>query len=150
MIRPCCRKPLLGGLAILTGLALAAFNFNSSTELEGRYGSAGQVILSNGTSINVSHTILFKDGRFYAMTRQGSTILETSGKVDSGFLGHFRLQVEDGDVSGLWPGHGMDNDLVFNLLYSRKRGSVINLERLGVCLYTVETRQVYCPTEQSS
>ncbi|MNF00114.1 hypothetical protein D3C80_1988860 [compost metagenome] len=84
------------------------------------------------------------------MTRQGATILETSGTVDSGFLGHFRLQVEDGDVSGNWPNEVMDNELVFNLLYSRKRGSVINLERLGACLYTVETRQVYCPTQQSS
>ncbi|BAN49930.1 hypothetical protein [Metapseudomonas resinovorans] len=153
MIRPCCRTLLKKGVLGLSALGLmaglVAFNFQSTTELEGRYGSSGQVILSSGSTLQVSHTILFKDGRFYAMTRQGSTILETSGAIDSGFLGHFRLQVEEGDVSGLWPGEGMDNDLVFNLLYSRKRGSVINLERLGACLYTVETRQVYCPTPQS-
>ena len=58
--------------------------------------------------------------------------------------------MEEGEIHDLWPSEAMDDDLVFNLLYSRKRGSVINLERLGACYYAVETRQVYCPTRQSS
>lgn len=150
MIRRFRRPLLLGGIAVLVGLGLTAFNFHSSAELTGRYSSSGQVILSSGITLDVSHTILFKDGRFYAMTRQGNAIIETSGKVDSGFLGRFRLRVDEGEVSGLWPGEGLDNDLVFNMLYSRKRGSVLNLERLGACLYAMETHQVYCPTRPAN
>jgi hypothetical protein len=117
-------------LAMLLGMLALWLSFSSSAELDGRYQSSGQVQLSN-------------NGRFYAMTRQGDSILETSGTVDYGFLGNYRLRVEDGQVTGL--ASEVDDELVFNLLYGRHKGSTIRLTRLDGCLYALETRQFYCP-----
>lgn len=144
------RARLLLGTALLALClegALAAWRgalFGSG--LEGRYSSSGQVQLSNRQVIDVSHSIRFGDGRFYAMTRQGDAILETSGSVEHGFWGGYHLRVEDGDVSGL--SSDTDDELLFNLLYGRHKGSTIRLIPFRACLYGVETRQVYCAEKQ--
>lgn len=126
---------------LLSMLALW-LSFISSAELDGRYRSTGQVQLSNGQVLDISHSLQVSNGRFYAMTRQGDSILETSGVVDYGFLGNYRLRVEDGQVTGL--ASEIDDELVFNLLYGRHKGSTIRLTSLDGCLYALETRQVYC------
>lgn len=136
-------------LALFLGGSLAAWSgalFGSP--LKGRYSSSGQVQLSNRQVIDVSHGIRFGDGRFYAMTRQGDAILETSGSVEHGLWGEYRLRVEGGDVSGL--SSDTDDELLFNLLYGRHKGSTIRLIPFRACLYGVETRQVYCADEQRS
>lgn len=137
----------LAALALTIALLLAMLglwlSFTSSSELNGRYQSSGQVQLSNGQVLDISQSLRVDDGRFYAMTRQGASILETSGSVDYGFLGNFRLRVEDGQVTGL--SSEADDELVFNLLYGRHKGSTIRLSRLGECFYAEETRQLYCP-----
>jgi hypothetical protein len=129
-----------GTLAIWAGTRLGG-------DLEGRYSSSGQVQLSNRQVIEVSHGILFSAGRFYAMTRQGDAIQETSGSVERDLWGHHRLRVENGDVSSL--SSDTDDELLFNLLYGRHKGSTISLMPLhDACLYGVETHQVYCADEQ--
>lgn len=135
-------------LAMLLIGAAVWFNYASSSELDGRYSSTGQMQLSNGEVIEVSHTIQFRNGRFYAMTRQGNAVLETSGSIEYGFLGRYRLRVEDGEVTGL--SGETDNELVFNLMYSRHKGSTINLVPFRSCLYGQETRQVYCAAKPQS
>lgn len=143
------RSRLLLGMALLAlclAGALAAWRgalFGSP--LEGRYSSSGQVQLSKGQVIDVSHSIRFGDGRFYAMTRQGDAILETAGSVEHGLWGEYRLRVEDGEVSGL--SSDTDDELLFNLLYGRHKGSTIRLIPFRACLYGAETRQVYCAEE---
>lgn len=130
-------------LGMVLGMLALWLNFTSSAELDGRYRSSGQVQLSNGQVLEISHSLQVNDGRFYAMTRQGSSILETSGKVEYGFLGNYRLRVEEGQVTGL--ASETDDELVFNLLYGRHKGSTIRLTRFNDCLYALETRQIYCP-----
>lgn len=146
------RKRLLLGLAwpafCLAGLLTVWSGAPFSAELEGRYRSSGQVQLSNRQVIDVSHSILFGNGRFYAMTRQGDAVLETSGSIEQGLWGEYRLRVENGDVSGL--SGATDDELLFNLLYGRHKGSTIRLLPFRACLYGVETRQVYCADEQRS
>lgn len=129
-------------LAMLLGMLAMWASFISSSELDGRYQSTGQVQLSNGQVLDISHSLRVSNGRFYAMTRQGDSILETSGVVDYGFLGNYRLRVEDGQVTGL--ASEIDEELVFNLLYGRHKGSTIRLTSVDSCLYALETRQVYC------
>jgi hypothetical protein len=129
-------------MAILLGMLALWLSFLSSSELDGRYQSSGQVQLSNGQVLDISHSLQVNNGRFYAMTRQGDSILETSGVVDYGFLGNYRLRVEDGQVTGL--ASEIDDELVFNLLYGRHKGSTIRLTSIDGCLYALETRQVYC------
>ncbi|MFV9682156.1 hypothetical protein ACNFD4_05605 [Pseudomonas sp. NY15367] len=129
-------------MAMLLGMLALWLSFLSSGELDGRYQSSGQVQLSNGQVLDISHSLQVNDGRFYAMTRQGDSILETSGVVDYGFLGNYRLRVEDGQVTGL--ASEIDDELVFNLLYGRHKGSTIRLTSIDGCLYALETRQVYC------
>ncbi|WP_161864097.1 hypothetical protein [Pseudomonas yangonensis] len=129
-------------LAMLLGMLAMWASFISSSELDGRYQSTGQVQLSNGQVLDISHSLRVSNGRFYAMTRQGDSILETSGVVDYGFLGNYRLRVEDGQVTGL--ASEIDDELVFNLLYGRHKGSTIRLTSVDGCLYALETRQVYC------
>lgn len=131
-------------LTLLMGVALVWHNFKSSAEFNGRYQSAGRVVQSDGRVIEVSHSMLIKDGRFYAMTRQGQTILKTSGRIESGFQQRLRLRVEKGEVAELQQASGLDNDLLFNLLYSGEAESLINLRPSGPCLLAVETRQLYC------
>lgn len=132
-------------VAMLLGMLGLWLSFNSSAELDGRYQSSGQGQLSNGQVLDISHSLQVSNGRFYAMTRQGASILETSGVVDYGFLGNYRLRVEDGQVTGL--ASETDDELVFNLLYGRHKGSTIRLTRFNDCLYALETRQVYCPMQ---
>lgn len=129
-------------LALLLGMLLLWLNFISGDELNGRYQSSGQVLLSSGEVLDISHTLQVSGHRFYAMTRQGDSILETSGTVEYGFLGNYRLHVEQGQVTGL--DRETDDELVFNLLYGRHKGSTIHLSRFDRCLYAIETRQVYC------
>jgi hypothetical protein len=129
-------------MAMLLGMLALWLSFLSSSELDGRYQSSGQVQLSNGQVLDISHSLQVNNGRFYAMTRQGDSILETSGVVDYGFLGNYRLRVEDGQVTGL--ASEIDDELVFNLLYGRHKGSTIRLTSIDGCLYALETRQVYC------
>lgn len=144
-----CLLIVIGAVtALLLGGLVLWFNYTSSSELDGRYSSSGQMQLSSGEVIDVSHTIQFRNGRFYAMTRQGGAILETSGSIEYGFLGHYRLRVEEGDVTGL--AGDTDNELVFNLMYGRHKGSTINLVPFRACLYGQETRQVYCAAKQQS
>lgn len=135
---------LTAALAMLLGMLALWLSFKSSAELSGRYQSSGQVQLSNGQVLDISHSLQVSDGRFYAMTRQGASILETSGVVDYGFLGNYRLRVEDGQVTGL--ASETDDELVFNLLYGRHKGSTIRLTHFNDCLYALETRQIYCPS----
>src|SRR5690606_14444659 len=88
-------------LALVLGLLGLWLSFKSSAELDGRYHSGGQVQLSNGEVLDISQALQISDGRFYAMTRQGDSILETSGAVEYGFLGRYRLRVAEGQVTGL-------------------------------------------------
>lgn len=134
---------LATALAMLLSMLVLWLNFISSAELDGRYQSTGQVHLSNGQVLEISHSLQVNHGRFYAMTRQGDSILETSGVVEYGFLGNYRLRVEDGQVTGL--ASEIDDELVFNLLYGRHKGSTIRLASFDGCLYALETRQIYCP-----
>lgn len=134
---------LLMVMVLLAGMLGLWMSFKSSAKLNGRYQSTGEVQLSNGQVLAISHHLQVSNGRFYAMTRQGDSILETSGEVEYGFLGHYRLRVDDGQVTGL--SSDADDELVFNLLYGRHKGSAIHLNRFSHCLYAQETRQVYCP-----
>jgi hypothetical protein len=140
---------LVGGsvLALWGVSMLATWAGTRLGGLEGRYSSSGQVQLSDQRVIEVSHGILFNAGRFYAMTRQGDAILETSGSVERDLWGRYRLRVERGDVSGL--SSDTDDELLFNLLYGRYKGSTITLMPLhDTCLYGMETHQIYCADEQ--
>jgi hypothetical protein len=134
-------------LLLLLTIATLWLNFTSSAELDGRYSSGGQMQLSNGQVIAASHNVRFSNGRFYAMSRQGNNLIETSGRIEYGFLGHYRLRIEKGEVSGL--SAETDDELVFNLLYGRQEGATIHLVPLYDCLYGVETRQAYCPTSSA-
>ncbi|MGE8361658.1 hypothetical protein [Pseudomonas sp.] len=146
------RKCVLISLGLVLALVLLGtvlwINFTSSSELDGRYSASGQMQLSSGEVIDVSHTVQVRDGRFYAMTRQGNAVLETAGVVEYGFLGRYRLRVESGEVTGL--AGDTDNDLVFNMMYGRHKGSTIHLVPFRSCLYGQETRQVYCIAKQQS
>jgi hypothetical protein len=136
---------LSSGLSLPLLLAIGTLwsNLKSSAELDGRYSSSGQMQLSNGQIIETSHNVRISNGRFYAMTKQGNTVLESSGSVKYGFLGRYRLVVEKGELIGL-PTES-DEELVFNLLYGRQAGSIIHLVPFQQCLYGLETRQAYCP-----
>lgn len=132
-----------------TALALWAFvamgtTTNYSANLDGRYASTGQVLLSNGQLVQISQSVVFKDGRFYSMTRNNPAIVEASGRVETDFLGRARLVVEEGEINGLAATAGLDDELIFNLFYGKHKGARITLEQVGACLYGVETQQVYC------
>ena len=132
-----------------TALALWAFvamgtTTNYSANLDGRYSSTGQVLLSNGQLVQVSQSVVFNNGRFYAMTRNSPAIVEASGRVETDFLGRARLVVEEGQISGIAGADELDEELIFNLFYGKHKGARITLEEVGACLYGVETQQVYC------
>tara|TARA_R110000868_G_scaffold410008_3_gene696875 strand:- start:22575 stop:23051 length:477 start_codon:yes stop_codon:yes gene_type:complete len=129
-------------LLLLTGIGTLWNNLKSSAELDGRYNSSGQMQLSNGQVIETSHNMRLGNGRFYAVTKQGDTILETSGSVEYGFLGRYRLIVEKGGLIEL--STKSDEELMFNLLYGHQPGSIIHLVPFQQCLYGLETRQAYC------
>ncbi|WP_150301513.1 hypothetical protein [Pseudomonas profundi] len=109
---------------------------------DGRYRSSGQVQLSDGRLINAVHSIRFEDGRFYALSRQADTLLENAGLVERDGA-HHRLAVSHGEVTQL--ASGMDNELIFSLLYSRREGAHIRLYQIGECLYARASLQVFCP-----
>jgi hypothetical protein len=134
---------LLLGLILLTICVALYLSFRSSAEINGRHHASGEVQLSNGQVLELSHSLHIHNGRFYSMTRQGNSVLETSGVVEHGFLGHYRLRVEDGDIRSL-SGEG-DDTLVFNLMYAGHPQSTINLHQLNNCLYAQETQQLFCP-----
>lgn len=132
-----------------TALALWAFvamgtTTNYSANLDGRYASTGQVLLSNGQLVQISQSVVFKEGRFYSMTRNNPAIVEASGRVETDFLGRARLVVEEGEINGIAAAAGLDDELIFNLFYGKHKGARITLEQVGACLYGVETQQVYC------
>ena len=133
--------PVLLALLIL-GVWQVTHHTGTGSPPQGRYHSSGPVQLSDGRVVQVSHNIRFQSGRFYAMSRQGDTLFESSGALLSDGAG-YQMQIERGEVSGLGP--ELDNILVFNLLYSRHRGANIALHPVGSCLYARESLQVFCP-----
>lgn len=114
---------------------------------EGRYHSAGQIQLSDGRVIQTSHNVRFRNGRFYAMSRQGDTLLESSGLLEFDD-GRYVMHVDHGEVTRLTP--ELDTELVFNLLYSRLRGANVTLHPVGECLYARESLQFFCPAHNAS
>ncbi|SDH84425.1 hypothetical protein [Pseudomonas panipatensis] len=143
------RRRLLGAsalisLGLIAGMSAAWLSYRSSSEFDGRYHSSGQIILSTGQALRLEHSLLIRDGHFYAMTRQGDTVQKSAGSVESGFLGHLRLRVEKSDLSDLRQAGQLDNELLFNLLYGGENNAILNLQRQGDCLLTAETRQLYC------
>ena len=130
-------------IVVLLFQAVSGLMYTTTTALDGRYFSLSKVQLKDGKLIDVSHRLRVADGRFYAITRTGDTIMETSGVAEYGMPNKYRLRVEKGDVRRL---DGLASDeLAFDLLYAQNEGSVINLVRVETCLYGQETRQVYCP-----
>ena len=127
---------------MLAALVGWLYLFNLPTALEGRYGSAGQVQLSDGRVVDMFHRIQFQGDRFHAMSRQGNAVLETAGSLSRSAHG-YRLRVELGEVTRL--SAELDNELLFNLLLSRRPGSLIQLYPLGDCLYARATQQLFCP-----
>jgi hypothetical protein len=130
-------------IVVLVFQAISGFIYTTTTTLDGRYFSLGKVQLKDGKLIDVSHSLRVVDGRFYAVTRKGDAIMETSGAVEYRIPDKYRLRVEKGEARSL---ASLANDeLAFDLLYAQNEGSVINLVRMETCLYGQETRQVYCP-----
>lgn len=143
------RLHLLAGSAMLSlglfsGMTATWLNYRSASEFDGRYHSSGQLILADGRVLRLEHSLLLRDGRFYAVTRQGDTVQKTSGHVESGFLDHLRLRVEKSELAELQQAAQLDNELLFNLLYGSDNDSVLNLQPHGDCLLAEETRQLYC------
>lgn len=129
---------------LLWALVAMGTTSTASSSLDGRYSSSGHVLLSDGSTLKVSQSLVFNKGRFYSMTRNAPAIVEASGRLEIDLLGRPSLVVEEGQVHGLGPKDQMDDELVFNLFYGSHKGARITLEQLGSCLYGVETRQVYC------
>jgi hypothetical protein len=142
LVQCCSRLIAVCSLVTCTLVAIAMW-WSASEKLQGTYQLSGKLQLSNGQLLDLSHSLHVNGKRFHAVTRQGDTIIETSGVIKNGFGGHYQLLVEEGDLIGL--GSETDTELVFNVLYSRRKGSVIHLSRVGHCLSGFETRQVYCP-----
>ncbi len=133
--------------ATLTASLFIGWNQLVTPPLAGRYVSAGEVQLANGEVVSVSTTSMFSGDRFFMISRQGAAVLELSGKFSRGLLGSYRLLIEKGEVTGL--DAETHDDLLFNMLYTRTPGSVISLEPFRGCLYALETRQLYCPEQDS-
>ena len=53
----------------------------ASSSLDGHYSSSGRVLLSDGTTLKVSQSLVFNKGRFYSMTRNAPAIVEASGRL---------------------------------------------------------------------
>lgn len=94
--------------------------------------------------MQVSQSVVFRNGRFYSMTRNNPAIVEASGRIETDFLGRAQLVVEEGEISGLAAASELDDELIFNLFYGKHKGARITLEQVGACLYGIETQQVYC------
>jgi len=110
----------------------------------GRYHSSGQVLLSDGSVLPISQSLMLEKNRFQSLTRSSTVTVEVTGRVETDMFGRIRLLLEERHVSGPADEEEMDDELMFNLLYGRHRGAQINLERFGSCLYGIETRKVYC------
>ena len=123
---------------------------NASSKLDGRYSSSGQVLLSDGTTLKVSQSLVFNKGRFYSMTRNAPAIVEASGRRETDLLGRASRVVEEGPVPGRGPQAQLDDELMFNLFYGSHKGARISLEQVGACLYGVETQQIYCADDHPS
>lgn len=123
--------------------AISGLTYTTTTALDGDYFSLGKVQLKDGEMIDVSHSLRVVDGRFYAVTRTGDAIMETSGVAEYRMPNKYRLRVEKGDVRSL--GGLPSDELAFDLLYAQNEGSVIHLVKMETCLYGQETRHVYCP-----
>lgn len=130
-------------IVVLVFQAISGLMYTTTTTLDGRYFSLGKMQLNDGKLIDVSHSLRVVDGRFYAVTRQGDAIMETSGVVEHRVPDSYRLRVEKGEARSL--ASIANDELAFDLLYGQNEGSVINLVRMDACLYGQETRQVYCP-----
>lgn len=129
---------------LLWALVAMGTNSNASSKFDGRYSSSGHVLLSDGSTVKVSQSLVFNKGRFYALTHNAPAIVEASGRLETDLLGRASLVLEQGQVHGLGPQERMDDDLMFNLFYGSHKGARITLEQVGACLYGVETQQVYC------
>ena len=130
-------------IVVLAFQVIWGLTYTTTTTLDGNYFSLGKVQLKDGKLFDVSHSLRVVDGRFYAVTRNGDAIMETSGVAEYRIPDHYRLRVEKGEARSL---SGLASDeLAFDLLYAQNEGSVINLVRMETCLYGQETRQVYCP-----
>ena len=70
---------LATALTMLLSMLALWLSFISSAELDGRYQSTGQVHLSHGQVLEISHSLQVNHGRFYAMTRQGDRASESTG-----------------------------------------------------------------------
>ncbi|MDU9411883.1 hypothetical protein [Pseudomonas sp. zfem005] len=142
------RRHLLVLLSVLaSGLAPASlwYGTHSTQMIDGQYAANGQVVLESGQVLDIVHWTLFRDGRFYTMTRYGRSLLETSGRVERDLIGHLSLLVESGGPTDALQTSGNDDEVMLNLLYSNQRGSRIRMEPLGDCFWAVETRHIFCP-----
>lgn len=115
----------------------------------GRYHSSGQVLLSDGSVLPISQSLMLEENRFQSMTQSSTVTVEVTGRVETDLFGRIRLLIEERHVSGPSAEDEMDAELMFNLLYGRHRGGQINLERVGSCFYGIETRKVYCADDHS-
>lgn len=133
-------------ILVFTGtLALALVTlspWSAESCLQGRYSSQGTLLLADGSSTQVSHTVQFSDQRFYGLSRQQGMIVEFDGRVEKRQKGHFQLIVEKGNASKL--DANADDYSLFAHLFLQRSGSVINLTAIDDCLYATETSQVYC------
>jgi len=145
--RRCLLISLFGITCLTLALGMLWKHARSTSAIDGRYVSSGQVLLGNGKVLEIAQTTMFHEGRFYSMIQQDANILEVSGLVGNDLGGRYQLQVEENSISNLQADSGLDSELIFNLLYGRQRGARITLEPLGGCLYGVETRQVFCPRQ---
>ncbi|QRY80765.1 hypothetical protein JVX91_06565 [Pseudomonas sp. PDNC002] len=143
--RRCLLISLFGLACLALSVAMLWKHTQSSSKIDGRYASSGQVVLGNGRVLDIAQTTMVHEGRFYSMIQQDANILEVSGGVGNDLVGRYQLRVEENSISNLQADSGLDSELIFNLLYGRQRGARITLEPLGDCLYGVETRQVFCP-----
>lgn len=130
-------------IVVLAFQVIWGLTYTTTKTLDGNYFSLGKVQLKDGKLIDVSHSLRVVDGRFYAVTRNGDAIMETSGVVEYRMPNKYRLRVEKGDVRSL--GGLPSDELAFDLLYAQNEGSVIHLVKMETCLYGQETRHVYCP-----
>lgn len=129
------------GAALLASLTASALWLRPSA-LEGRYESVGVNVLADGSTLTSYHSIAFTQEGFYAVTRLGNTEVETSGSLDYRFPNGYRLTISQsltaGDLAAL------EDNLRFNLTYTRHIGASIELKPVAGCLYSPQTQQLYC------
>lgn len=114
-----------------------------ATEQDGRYRSSGHVMLSDGRIQTISQSLVLDKHRFQSLLRSATVTVEATGRVERDAFGRIRLLVDERHVSGASE-EELDDELIFNLLFGRHRGSQVNLKQVGPCLYGIETRKTYC------